>query len=74
MDLRNKIVELYIVNNLGFDYANLEATLGEMADNCVNKYCPMGMFSCPINRKHRCEDVTVDMWAEVFHLCEDNDV
>ena len=73
MSLENRIVELYIVNDLGFDYSKMRNTLGELTAFCNGKYCPMGVFQCPIDRKLRCEDVTVDMWAKVFGVKDEDD-
>ena len=72
MSLENKTVRLFAVNDAGV-VCSLEATLGELVSGCNSKRCPMGMFSCPVSRSIRCEDVTVETWAGVFRVKEVED-
>ena len=73
MSVENKLVQLYAVNDMGFDYCSMEVTVGELASACRDHNCPMGLFSCPISRAVACEEVTAGTWAKVFHWEEEGD-
>lgn len=73
MSLRNKVVKMWVIDNNRDCVSHLEVTLGELKDQCNVKFCPMGMFKCPISRQHSCTDVTVEMWAKVFGVKDEDD-
>ena len=72
MNLRNKVVKMFVLCDME-PVSHLEVTLGELKDQCNVKFCPMGMFKCPISRVHACTEVTVEMWGKVFGIKEEDD-